>query len=146
MNNRQKDIVLAALAAEDDAVFSPVQLQKMFFLIDQNISTEIGGTLFSFKPYDYGPFDNSVYGVVEELAREGFARVLNNSASPGRRTYSLTYEGAVKGRQKLAELSPPSSQYIVEVSRWVRSLSFSGLVGAIYNAYPEMREKSVFRD
>jgi hypothetical protein len=35
--------------------------------------------------------------------------------------------------------------YIRQASEFVRSLSFTQLVSAIYKAYPEMRENSVFQ-
>ena len=38
---RQK-VVLAALAAEQSSSFAPVQVQKLFFLLDQNIAADFG--------------------------------------------------------------------------------------------------------
>jgi hypothetical protein len=54
---RRQEVVLAALAAQPDHDYAPVQVQKLFFLADQNISSQMGGRLFAFEPYNYGPFD-----------------------------------------------------------------------------------------
>lgn len=65
----REDLVLACLAPAKGALHSPVQVQKMFFLIDRNISEDIEGPLFDFHPYDYGPFDKAVYETLEKLAQ-----------------------------------------------------------------------------
>ena len=44
---KRQQIVLAALACEPDAEFAPVQVQKLFFLIDENVSAHIGGKQFA---------------------------------------------------------------------------------------------------
>jgi hypothetical protein len=59
------EVVLSALAAGgENATFLPVQVQKLFFLIDREASHLVGGRKFSFEPCDYGQFDSAVY---EEL-------------------------------------------------------------------------------
>jgi hypothetical protein len=141
--HRQK-MVLAALAAEPAASFAPVQVQKLFFLLDQNIGGDLGGQQFAFEPYDYGPFDRAVYSELERLAQHGLVAI---QSSPGaqRRKYSLTPSGHTEGLAAFNELSPRARNYMSRVSNWVRSLGFAELVGAIYNQYPSMKANSVFR-
>ena len=76
---RQK-VVLAALAAERSSAFAPVQVQKLFFLLDQNIAADFGGRQFNFEPYDYGPFDRAVYSELEALAQKELVAI---EAAPG---------------------------------------------------------------
>ena len=65
----RQELVLAALAAgESNSELSPVQAQKLFFLIDQNVSASIGGQQYNFQAYDYGPFDRAVYSDLDWLA------------------------------------------------------------------------------
>jgi hypothetical protein len=143
LTHRQK-IILAALAAEPAPFFAPVQVQKLFFLLDENIAADIGGRQFSFEPYDYGPFDRAVYSELEVLSHEGF---VNIQAAPGaeRRRFSLTPAGHILGRAELAQLNARARGYMSRVSAWVRSLGFAELVGSIYNQYPAMKANSVFR-
>jgi hypothetical protein len=86
-----------------------------------------------------------VYSEAEVLHREGAAEIAPSSS--GRwNVYSATDEGAKFGNKLLSSLAPQSQQYIENVSNWVRSQSFGGLVRSIYEAYPEMNENSIFQD
>ena len=140
--NRQ-EVILAGMTPAKGAPHSPVQVQKLFFLIDRNISHLIGAHHFDFKPYDYGPFDPAVYHELEALAREQLVDIsLNNNW----RTYRLTVAGQMQGDTLLAALNPHARAYIERASQFVRELSFTQLVSAIYKAYPEMKVNSVFRE
>ena len=142
----RQEMVLAALAAEGGASFAPVQLQKLFFVLDENISDEWGGRQFDFEPYDYGPFDKAVYQEFEALERLGLAQTVYDGPSAGARSYSLTLDGQQIGEKALSLLPGTTRDYITQLSSWVRALSFAELVGAIYRAYPDMRENSVFQE
>lgn len=137
------EILLAALAgAGEDASFTPVQVQKLFFLIDREASHLVEGPHFNFTPYDYGPFDSDVYSGIESLARRDLAKIVN----AGRyRVYALSPAGFREGMNKLEELPENTRNYIEGVAAWVRQLSFEQLVAAIYKRYPEMKANSVFR-
>lgn len=142
----RQQFVLAALATDSDAEFAPVQVQKLFFLLDENLSNVIGGAHFAFEPYDYGPFDKAVYRELEALQSKGLVTIEQIGASAGQRRYSLTTGGRQAGEQVLSQLPEFARQYMTDLSAWVRSLSFSRLVGSIYKAYPHMRENSIFQD
>lgn len=142
----RQQFVLAVLATDPDAGFAPVQVQKLFFLLDENLSDAIGGSQFAFEPYDYGPFDKAVYHELEALQRQGLVNIEQIGASAGQRRYSLTPRGQQEGEKALSQLPEFARQYMTDLSAWVRSLSFAQLVGSIYKAYPRMRENSVFQD
>lgn len=139
----RRDFVLAALTPGVGADHSPVQVQKLFFLIDRNIPELIGGPLFSFHPYNYGPFDQAVYQELETLAHEGAVELVAHATW---KNYRLTPAGQRCGDDVLAGLPPKAQDYISRANKYVRSLSFTQLVAAIYRAYPEMRANSVFQD
>jgi uncharacterized protein len=61
------------------------------------------------------------------------------------RTYALTPVGYAEGVRLLATLDDDVAAYIRSVASWIRSLSFQQLVAAVYNKYPEMKAKSIFR-
>ncbi|MBU1999320.1 MAG: hypothetical protein KKE64_07500 [Candidatus Omnitrophica bacterium] len=140
----RKEIVLAALAASNGAEHTPVQVQKLFFVVDREISQLVGGPFFNFVAYDYGPFDSDVYNVLRQLGEDGNAETLYYRPS-GFRRYKLTAQGQEKGTSILQGLDKKASEYIVALSGWIRKLSFAELVSAIYKAYPEMKANSVFR-
>ena len=139
---RQK-AVLAALAAGADGSIAPVQVQKLFFLLDENASVPLGGPLYDFRPYNYGPFDAEVYRDLAQLKSSGLILITGDR---GQRRYSLTTIGRQTGNAALEEFSPGLKNYMTALANWVRSLSFADLVGSIYRAYPRMRERSIFQD
>ena len=136
------DVILAALASGRFDQFSPVQVQKMFFLLDKKVGKEIGGPHFNFVPYDYGPFDVEVYKEIEKLAANGLIEVSHVGSL---RRYSLTEAGHQKGKALLENFSAFVQQFMRDVSNFVCSHSFADLVAAIYKAYPDMKINSVFR-
>ena len=98
----REDVTLSALAAGgENAMFSPVQVQKLFFLVDRKAAHLLGGPHFAFRPYDYGPFDSAVYDQLLALGFSGHVQV----SGPGRyRLYSLTPKGFTEGQQILSSL------------------------------------------
>lgn len=99
--------------------------------------------MFSFAPYNYGPFDKAVYWDLEALAAEGHAEIVPLSKGHG---YRLTATGqSIANAVLLDELPAVARNYIKQVSAFVLRLSFAALVSAIYKAYPDMRVNSIFQ-
>jgi hypothetical protein len=140
MNRRE--LVLSTLAAGGEtASFTPVQVQKIFFLLDREAAHLTGGPKFNFQPYDYGPFDNAVYEQIEVLNLAGLTQI----DMVGRhKSFALAPLGFAEGSTVLARLPTPTQEYIKAVVAWVRSLRFDQLVAAIYRKYPDMKAKSIF--
>ena len=138
----QKEIILAGLTPANGVIHTPVQVQKLFFLLDKNIPELYGGPLFDFQPYNYGPFDKAVYDVLRELTIEGYVDIIPQGSLT---CYKLTASGQKEGEKLLSELPQSARKFIEEVSVFVRRLSFTQLVSAIYEIYPEMRANSVFQ-
>ena len=138
----RQNFMLAVLASVEEAkAFSPVQIQKLFFLLDQEAGTLIHGPYFRFVPYDYGPFDRAAYDELDYLSGIGLVRI-----TEGRyRLYSLSSEGYLIGRRALSVYQDNIQSYFTACAKWVLSLNFDQLVAAIYNKYPEMRVNSVFK-
>lgn len=129
------------LAEAGGAPVSPVQLQKALFLIGENLHPD---RFYHFKPYDYGPFSREVYSDAQELANMGLVSITDPLG--GYKTYAATLAGLNHARERRAQLDASAQEYLSKVVTWVRSLSFKELVVAIYTAYPQMRENSVFRE
>jgi hypothetical protein len=136
----RREIVLAALAPANGGSFTPVQVQKLFFLIDREAADLVGGPYFNFRPYHYGPFDKAVYFELDSLSQEGLVDINNDG-----RSYSLTSNGQDLGRTLLIGLPKNAREYVERACDFVRRQSFSSLVSAIYKAYPDMRINSVFQ-
>ena len=130
---RRDEVVLAALAPGAAYAYTPVQVQKLLFLIDRQIPRSVEGPHFQFEPYHYGPFDRAVYDQLNELAERGLV-LIDTSRSP--RTFALTPEGIARGTAVLNAQSHVAVDFINRVSAFVRTQSFSSLVSAIYKAFP----------
>ena len=137
--------MLAAMSPAGSNSFSPVQVQKLFFLLDENVAKQVSGSYFDFQPYDYGPYDKDVYIELNQLEKEGLVEIITPTVQ-GVRSFRLTNEGQQAGNEVLGEFPEPIQQYIRDVVNFVRSLSFAELVSAIYQAYPEMKVNSVFAE
>ena len=140
MTNRE--VVLAAMAPAQGKQHSPVQVQKLLFLLDREASHLVDGPHFNFEPYNYGPFDKAVYQVLDELDEDELVTIRSGG---WQRTYALTPTGQNEGDRLLGELSDSTKDYIRRVSAFVLKLNFLQLVSAIYKAYPDMQKNSILR-
>jgi len=119
---------------------TPVQVQKLFFILDKKAGEQLGGPHFDFQPYNYGPFDPTVYHEIDELASRGLAFVDGPGTS---RRYGISAAGMGRGNDLLSKL--PAVDYVRQVAEYVRSSSFAQLVSAVYKEWPEMKANSIFR-
>lgn len=142
---KRNDFVLASMSTAGRQAFTPVQVQKFFFLLDQNASSSIGGPYFSFSAYDYGPFDKEVYHALESLEKVELIEILGSSWNRTR-LYRVTENSLRDGSTYLEKFPEDVRKYTQSLGKWVLSLSFSQLVSSIYKEYPAMRANSVFQD
>ena len=139
-----RDIMLLVIAAAGDTGLTPVQLMKSMFLIGRSGLSDLPSNFYSFVPYNYGPFNSDVYRDAEVMVNEGLVLEIRE-ASRDWSKYAITRVGLQKSESLKHQVTPEFSEYIDAVVNWVKSLTFSGLLRAIYAKYPEMRENSVFQ-
>lgn len=141
----RKDALLAIMGMAGQHAFSPVQLQKAAFLVDRNIPNLFdSNSRFDFKPYDYGPFDSTVYAEVRALEDTGLAKTTRSPS--GFNQYRLTDAGLAASSSVAQHLDKDMRAYMEKLVQWVISLSFARLVKSIYEAYPDMKANSIFID
>jgi hypothetical protein len=139
----RKEMVLASMATCGGHTYTPVQLQKLLFLLDMRAANELSGPHFNFRPYHYGPFDKAVYDELDALEQEGLVEVIREPHLKLRK-YRLRPEGQRVGSESLARLEGKTKDFVQKLSDFVRAASFPQLVSAVYQAYPDMRINSVF--
>jgi hypothetical protein len=137
--------LLLALDAAQDRGLTPVQIQKALFVLSQRRKDDVGGDFYAFRPYHYGPFDAQVYHDADMLVEDGLL-TLDLSNGRSMRTYHISPLGEQAAEQIRREVSPYAVEYLQNVVEWTQRLSFSELVRSVYEAFPEMRENSVFRN
>jgi uncharacterized protein len=133
-------LLLVAEGATGRFPLDPIRLMKGAFLAWQQGPSE-WANLFDFEPYDYGPFDLSVYRSRDDLIRRGFL----GAARQGRYDrYWVTAAGA----QRTAQLKQTQPNEVVDflhrVGAFVTSRSFADLLREIYATFPKFAERSVF--
>jgi hypothetical protein len=135
---------LFAIAAADGEPVSPVQLQKSLFVLGAKYRGDLG-KFYAFTPYNYGPFDATIYSDADELATEGLVAV---QSSPRGRwdEYAVTLAGTRRVAVLRREAPSDALEYLQRIVAWSRQLSFQQLVRIIYREFPEYRRRSVFRD
>ena len=139
------DYVLASMAMAGREPLSPVQVQKYFFLLDRNVPEDVAGGHFDFQPYDYGPFDKEVYQTLDALQARGLVEIASPNGR-GVRLYRLSETGIREAAEPLKRVPEYIKTYARSVADWIRPLSFTQVVSAIYAQYPEMKVNSVFRE
>lgn len=129
------------MAASNAPTYSPIQIQKLFFLIDRNISDLVGGPFFDFQPYLYGPYDSDLYEELDRLTIDGLVK---RTVSGRLRSYTITESGSSIGKTLLSSMNPHAREYMTNATQFVQTLTFKQLVTAIYKAYPDMKVNSIF--
>lgn len=142
MPSRDKFLLMALAYAKDNSL-SPVQMQKAMFLLEQEAASQVGDDFYHFSPYNYGPFSSLIYDDVGSLAESGDVII---ERIPGRSwsNYRITANGYSKATAAITEVDPRMAEYIKNVVTWIKSLSFSELLSAIYSKYPAYAVNSVF--
>lgn len=141
----RKDWSLLAISSAGEEGISPVRLQKSLFLLGKMLPEALGERYYRFVPYDYGPFDSTVYADVEVLRGKGY--VMSRPA-PGQRwsEYVITDKGLKYLEARKSKAPRRAVDYLKTVVKWALSLSFQQLVSSIYAEFPEFRKNSVFQE
>ena len=138
----RQDWVLLALHFGGARGLTPVQLQKSLFLLGMEVPDVRQQNFYEFLHHNYGPFSKQIYVDAEGLASDGCAAI------EPRGSYSL-YLITEAGRDHLKAIENHFSEraynYLNDVVTWTQRQSFSSLVRAIYEKYPEYRVNSVFQ-
>ena len=142
----RQDWLLLALDFAGGQTLSPAQLQKSLFLLGQELPETLGTPdFYQFIPYNYGPWCRQIYDDAESLASVGLVAVLRE---PGASyvQYAITVRGRERGANLRALANARGVSYLERIVAWVLRQSFSQLVRAIYQKYPEFRQNSVFQE
>jgi len=144
MTLKKDDWLVLALAAAEGKPLSPVQLQKTLFLLQKELPWAVGGEFYTFRPYNYGPFDSAIYADATTLAAQNLVAVEN---IPGQRWsgYAITIHGRERANALSKQISSQALSYLQSLTKWVQSVSFRDLLKAVYSKYPEYAVNSVFR-
>jgi len=137
----RQDWVLLALYFGGARGLSPVQLQKSLFLLGMEVQ-EVRQNFYEFFPHNYGPFCKEIYRDAEYMAEKGLLAIERQQSYS---TYLITPSGQARIEQIQGEVPRRGFDYLKNAVEWAQNQSFSGLVRAIYDKYPDYRINSVFQ-
>jgi hypothetical protein len=122
------EFLLLALASASDGRLTPVQIQKAMFLLKQEAGQFVGPDFYEFVPYNYGPFNSSIYDDLNALAGAGLVTI---DQSQGRSWACTPSRGRANRRRTKFDkvLHPPS-----EIIRRTLSLGLRAKVLQVYCA------------
>ena len=142
---KPKDWTLLSIAFSRARPLTPVQLQKVLFLLGKQMPAEVGPTFYTFDAYDYGPFCRQVYVDAEELRDEGLISMVTNPRGDWS-DYAASQAG-IKNASDLAKLAPPKVvDHLAKLVTWVSKQTFLQLVKWVYANYPQYKKNSIFVD
>ncbi len=137
----RQDWLLLVLAAAGGKPLSPLQLQKSLFLVGHDLARLVGADFYTFRPFDYGPFDATVYRDAEEQSAQGLVTIRSHPAT--KRVFSLTMTGITRVRALEPELPADAVRHCRYIVQWAQSQTFQELTQAIYERFPAYAERSV---
>lgn len=127
----REDFVVKVLSLTPNETFSPVQIQKLFFLLEKRLN--VG--LFDFKPHHYGPYDRNLTALLT------FSEKIEIKNINGIEHYQIKQGETVEISNFL---TLEQREFVAKMINFVKSLSFKQLCMAIYKEFPEMAENSIF--
>lgn len=135
-------VLFLGLPAESYPV-DQIRVMKGMFLWSKEGPQE-AQQLYRFEPYNYGPFDTTVYRDLDVLESEGLIGVESYVGNRQRR-YFLTPAGEQRASQLSARVLPKAMAKLRDIKRHVTSLPFADLLKSIYQRYPDYAVNSVAR-
>ena len=134
------DLLLKIITVAEGDPITPVQLQKVAFLVGQECAAYMPSPYYDFVPYDYGPFCIDIYRDAETLENRGLVSIACNPTG-GWKEYSATFRSSGADTSAIPKIV---ADYIEKAVNWARELTFRELVSSIYYHYPAYGQNSIF--
>jgi len=116
-----------------------IRVMKAMFLVSKEGPDDLRD-LYSFEPYDYGPFDTTIYHDLDAL--EEAQLISSETLGTSRRIYRLTRKGVDRTAAIEGEAGGAALDFIRRTKRTVTSLSFLDLLRSVYEKYPDYAVRS----
>lgn len=146
MDNKinKEDWLLRTIAEAGEKGLTPAKLQKSLFLLGKAFPKELPD-FYSFEPYNYGPFDISIYQEADVFSAKGLI-TKKSVAGYDWSKYIITKEGKKRIADMSALFDKEMEKYLTTLMEWIQPLSFQELISSVYKKYPEYKINSVFID
>ena len=166
------DLILLILAAPTsmpslkNKICGITRLEKMIFLLQEETDiSQVLAELFTFEPYDFGPYSSQIYDSIELLKSLDFVReerVHTGSSfdlletrsftvpegvdeEAYERNFILTERGKKVANLLITRLSEGQKEKFTSIKEKYGRLPLSQLIRYVYRTYPEFAERSKIR-
>lgn len=140
-NLTQEDVVLLiAAGADGDYPLDPIRVMKGCFLVTRRGKQE-WRSLFSFQPYDYGPFDSAVYRARNSLVAQD---LLEEDGKSRHGSHTLTEDGRARVAELREQIGDTYANWFAQIGKFVTERSFSKLLDDVYAEYPDYAKNSLY--
>ena len=130
-----------ALRVPDPGPLDPVRVQKGMFLLSKRGPAR---DLYSFRPYNWGPFSPAIYSDLDELEAQGLIEQ-RRPAGHSWKMCATTPKGDERARAIAADLSDDDVAWMAQTRRFLTTRSFAKLLEDVYDLYPDFATQSRFR-
>ena len=143
------ELILLLLRLLDKPINGKVVMQKEIFLLYNEIKNKLIVVDPYFVKHRYGMFSYKIATLLDLLEHAGLISV-SNKRSLKRTKYTLTEKGKKVADKVLEKVSKLLSEKEIERLRELRKgwdqLGHDGILGYVYQRFPEYREKSELKD
>lgn len=141
----RQSMLLLLISKADAPGLDPIRIMKGQFLLAMEVPAHWmrAEARYAFVPYNYGPYSSEIYRDLDLLEQ---MNLIGRTTLPGRSWsyYYSTEAGTACADEIASTLEPALVKYIDSVRHFVSSVSFSDLLRAVYQRYPEYAVNSVF--
>ena len=130
----------SVLGVDGPEGLDPVRIQKGMFLTSMRGPAK---NLYTFRPYNWGPFSPAVYGDLDRLVDEGLV-LREDVAGRNWQRYSPSPAGVEVAGEFAKSLGDVSLKWMGSCRRFLTERSFTQLLRDVYAAYPEYATASQF--
>src|ERR1039458_7419806 len=123
--NRENWTLLAISLGGDEGL-TPAQLQKVLFLTGKTYPKTLS-EFYTFKPYNYGPFDKQIYLDAEALATDGLVEMIARDGNTWS-YYCISEKGSERAKALIENEDTRPVSYMAKIVKWAQSLTFGQLV------------------
>jgi hypothetical protein len=130
-----------ALAVDGPSELDPVRIQKGMFILSERGPAR---GLYSFRPYNWGPFSPQIYGDLDDLVAKGLAEVERVPGCTWKR-YATTAKGERRATALVRDPRSKDVDWLGKARNYVTSRSFARLLREIYAEFPDYATESLLR-
>lgn len=127
-------------------IIGKTRLQKLFFLLDQEVFDR---SLFDYKAYKYGPYSTNLLAAMDELLELGLIREkITEYSNPENfvSEYEITENGIERADQLISKIKPSQMGQIEELVHNYGYKEMNYILEYVYEEYPDFTENSLIRD